>query len=71
MREERAAGLKRIACQIAAQLPDDPEEAAEVLEFALGIVKYLARPPASTVRLAASRQDVLAAVPTGEAANRT
>ncbi len=41
MTESEVEHLKRLACQIVAQLPDNPEEAVIVLQFAEGILAQL------------------------------
>ena len=41
MGSNREAGLKRLACQLVAQLPDERGDALAALEYARGIVDHL------------------------------
>lgn len=45
MSNETQRQLKRAACLLAAQLPDDPEEAMIVLTIAMDLVRHLAADP--------------------------
>lgn len=56
--EDRLAGLKRLACQLVAQLPDERAEALEVLMLARGIVDHLngvGAPAAQVIPLSSQR----------------
>lgn len=74
MGNERLAGLKRIACQLVAQLPDDRTEAIEVLGLARGIVDHLSgaqAPPARVIQLSSQRAGTALVALPGERAGQT
>lgn len=69
--EERR--LKRAACLIASQLPEDQGEAVRVLHYARRIVEQLAeeKPPGEVIPLSSQAQRYLAVVREGEQEDQT